>query len=180
MAARVTRRAKVGRAIRRAEAGALPYFVPPQLTALTETAPEGGEWAHELKWDGYRMHARIDGNDVRLLTRTGLDWTDKYPAIAGALRRLSLEKAYLDGELCALSEAGLTSFSAMQAATDARSTDGLVLVLFDLLFLDGEDLTGEPLLVRKERLKALLASAPPRSEARRVGKECRSRWPPYH
>ena len=145
MAGRVSRRAKVGRTIRRSEAGALPDFIPPQLTALTETAPEGGEWVHELKWDGYRMHARIDKGSLRLLTRTGLDWTDKYPAIAGALRRLRVKNAYLDGELCALSDAGLTSFSAMQAATDARSTEGLVLVLFDLLFLDGEDLTGEPL-----------------------------------
>jgi DNA ligase D-like protein (predicted ligase) len=161
MAGRVSRRAKVGRDIRRSEAGALPDFVPPQLTALTETPPEGGEWAHELKWDGYRMHARIDGKDVRLLTRTGLDWTDKYPAIARALRRLPVKQAYLDGELCALSDAGLTSFSAMQAATDARSAEGLVMVLFDLLFLDGEELTGEPLRVRKERLEALLAKAPP-------------------
>ena len=88
MAGRVSRRAKVGRAIRRAKAGALPDFVPPQLTALTETAPEGGEWVHELKWDGYRMHARIDGGKVRLLTRTGLDWTDSYPAIVDALRAL--------------------------------------------------------------------------------------------
>jgi bifunctional non-homologous end joining protein LigD len=127
----------VGRAIRRAEEGALPDFVPPQLTALTETPPEGGEWCHELKWDGYRMHARLDGGQVRLLTRTGLDWTSKYPAIVDALQALSVEQAYLDGELCALSEGGLTSFSAMQAATDARSTDGLVFVLFDLLFVDG-------------------------------------------
>jgi DNA ligase D-like protein (predicted ligase) len=161
MAGRVSRRAKVGRAIRRTQPGALPDFVPPQLTALTEAAPEGGEWAHELKWDGYRMHARIDGKNVRLLTRTGLDWTEKYPGIVGALRRLSVKQAYLDGELCALSEAGLTSFSAMQAATDARSTGGLILVLFDLLFLHGEDLTGEPLRIRKERLEALLAKAPP-------------------
>jgi bifunctional non-homologous end joining protein LigD len=72
-----------------------------------------------------------------------------------------VKQAYLDGELCALSEEGLTSFSAMQAATDARSTGGLVLVLFDLLFLDGEDLTGEPLRVRKGRLQALLARAVP-------------------
>ena len=160
MAGRISRRAKVGRAIRRGEIGTLPDFVPPQLTALTETAPEGDEWAHELKWDGYRMHARIEGRNTRLLTRTGLDWTEKYPAIVKALRALPVSQAYLDGELCALSEQGLTSFSAMQAATDARSTEGLVLVLFDLLFLDGEDLTGEPLRV-KERLEALLASPPP-------------------
>src|SRR3712207_9198602 len=101
MAGRVSRRAKVGRAIRRAAAGALPDYVPPQLTALPETAPEGGEWAHELKWDGYRRDARIDGGNVRLLTRTGLDWTDKYPAIANALVALPVMQAYLDGELCA-------------------------------------------------------------------------------
>jgi hypothetical protein len=93
MARKVSRRAQVGRAIRRAEAGALPDFVPPQLTALTETAPEGAEWIHELKWDGYRMHARIDGEDVRLLTRTGLDWTDNYPAIVDALRALPVTQA---------------------------------------------------------------------------------------
>src|SRR3954453_10928910 len=160
MARRVSRRATVGRVIRRTAADALPDFVPPQLTALTETAPEGADWAHELKWDGYRMHARVDRGNVRLLTRTGLDWTDKYPAIVQALRALPVHQAYLDGELCALSEGGLTSFSAMQAATDARSTGGLVLVLFDLLFLDGEDLTAEALQVRKERLQALLARAP--------------------
>ena len=128
MAGRASRRANVGRAIRRTNPGALPEFVPPQLTALTETAPEGGEWAHELKWDGYRMHARIDRGDVRLLTRTALDWTDKYPAIVDALCALPVRQAYLDGELCALSEAGLTSFSAMQAATDVGNAESLVLV----------------------------------------------------
>jgi bifunctional non-homologous end joining protein LigD len=101
------------------------------VTALTETAPEGSEWIHELKWDGYRMHARIDGEGVRLLTRTGLDWTDKYPAGVDALRALPVTQAYLDAELCAPANEGLTSFSAMQAATDTRSSDGLLLVLFD-------------------------------------------------
>jgi ATP-dependent DNA ligase len=67
------------------------------------------------------MHARIDGGDARLLTRTGLDWTYRYPAMAEALRALRVEQAYLDGELCALSDDGLASFSAMQAATDGRS-----------------------------------------------------------
>src|SRR4051794_14003302 len=71
MARRVSRRAKVGRVIRRTGADALPDFVPPQLTALTEAAPEGREWAHELKWDGYRMHARINRGNVRLLTGRG-------------------------------------------------------------------------------------------------------------
>lgn len=160
MAVRVSRRASVGREVRRAGPNALPDFVPPQLTALATEAPEGSEWVHELKWDGYRMHARIDGADVRLLTRTGLDWTYRYPAVVEALRALPVEQAYLDGELCALSEDGLTSFSAMQAATDAKSADDLVFVQFDLLFLDGEDLSGLPLRMRKERLRSLLEGAP--------------------
>ncbi|MDB5593028.1 DNA ligase D, partial [Enterovirga sp.] len=161
MATRVPRRAKVGREVRRSDPGALPDFVPPQLTALGEEAPEGPDWAHELKWDGYRMHARIDRGEVRLLTRTGLDWTERYPAVAEALRALPVTDAYLDGELCALGETGLTSFSAMQAATDSRATGGLVLILFDLLFLDGEELTALPLRDRKARLEAVLAGAPP-------------------
>lgn len=150
----------MGRDIRRSAADALPDFVPPQLTALTDEPPDGPEWAHELKWDGYRMHGRIDRGVVRMLTRTGLDWTYRYPALVKALKALPAETAYLDGELCALSEEGLTSFSAMQAATDARATEGLVYILFDLLFLNGEDLTGKPLWERKERLKTLLGGAP--------------------
>src|SRR3954470_13717271 len=103
MAVRVSRRAQVGRAVRRAAPNALPEFVPPQLTALTTDAPDGPEWAHELKRDGYRMHARIEREDVRLLARTGLDGTHRYPAMVEALRALPVEQAYLDGELCALS-----------------------------------------------------------------------------
>src|SRR3954464_13578485 len=95
-----------GAAIRRTGADALPDFVPPQLTALAESAPEGGEWAHDLKWDGYRMHARGARGGGGLLTRGGLDWTEKYPAIVEALRALTVAQAYLDGELCALSETG--------------------------------------------------------------------------
>lgn len=139
----------------------MPDFVPPQLTALAEKPPEGADWAHELKWDGYRIHTRLDRGEVRLLTRTGLDWTHRYPALANALRTLSITEAYLDGELCALSAEGLTSFSAMQAATDARASEQLVYVLFDLLFLDGQDLTGRPLRERKERLHRLLEDAHP-------------------
>jgi ATP-dependent DNA ligase len=70
---------------RRAEATALPGWVKPQLTKLVDAPPDGPEWLHEIKFDGYRMHARLDRGAVRLLTRTGLDWTHKYPAIASAL-----------------------------------------------------------------------------------------------
>jgi len=76
-----------------------------------DTPPDGPEWLHEIKFDGYRMHARIDRGDVRLLTRTGLDWTHKYPAIAGAVASLPAKQAYLDGELCGVGPDGITSFS---------------------------------------------------------------------
>src|SRR5207248_186561 len=79
---------------------ASPGFIPPQLATLVKQAPDGPEWAHEIKLDGYRMAARLDNGDVRLLTRTGPDWTSKYPAIAEALQELSVKTAYLDGELC--------------------------------------------------------------------------------
>jgi ATP-dependent DNA ligase len=77
-----------------------PAWIKPQLCQLVKEAPSGENWAHELKFDGYRIHARIDRADIRLLTRTGLDWTEKYPTIAAAMRTLWVRKAYLDGELC--------------------------------------------------------------------------------
>ncbi|SEF15260.1 bifunctional non-homologous end joining protein LigD [Rhizobiales bacterium GAS191] len=137
----------------------LPTFVPPQLCRLREAPPSGDRWAHEIKYDGYRIHARIDAASVKLLTRTGLDWTDRYPATAAALNKLPARRAYIDGELCALNPDGTTSFAAMQAATDAGSTGDLAYFAFDLLHLDGENLTRWPLLERKERLEALLAGA---------------------
>ena len=94
----------------------LPAWVKPQLTRLITEAPSGDELAHELKFDGYRMHARLDRGDARLLTRTGLDWTGKYPAIAAALRTLPAGQAYLDGELCGLRPDGVTSFALIQNA----------------------------------------------------------------
>ena len=91
MPSRVSRRAKVGREISRRTPGSLPDFIPPQLSALTDTAPEGPEWGHEFKWDGYRMHARIEAGEVRLLTRTGLDWTHGYPALVEALQAMPVK-----------------------------------------------------------------------------------------
>jgi len=104
-------------------AAALPDWITPQLTQLVDAAPEGDQWLHEIKFDGYRMHARLDRGDVRLLTRTGLDWTHKYPPIAAALSLLGARQAYLDGELCGVFPDGITSFSMIQAASDAGSDD---------------------------------------------------------
>jgi bifunctional non-homologous end joining protein LigD len=138
----------------------LPAFIRPQLAKLVTEAPEGERWAHELKFDGYRMHARIDRGRVQLITaRSGLDWTSKYPATAEALKQLPVARAYLDGELCAVRADGTTSFSFMQAATDGQSAAGLVYFVFDALHLDGEDLLLRPLLERKARLAEIMKGA---------------------
>jgi ATP-dependent DNA ligase len=88
-----------------------PRWIKPQLSELVKQAPDGPDWLHEIKFDGYRIHARIDRGEVKLLTRTGLDWTRKYLPIATALRNLSDGNAYLDGELCGVHPDGTTSFS---------------------------------------------------------------------
>jgi DNA ligase D-like protein (predicted ligase) len=126
---------------------------------LVDQPPEGPEWLHELKYDGYRMHARLDRGAVRLLTRTGLDWTHKYPAIAAAVASLPARQAYLDGELCGIRPDGTTSFSLIQNASDTGNAEALVFFLFDLLHVDGETITARPLRERKERLQALLSTA---------------------
>ncbi len=104
------------------------------------------------------MHARLDHGEVRLLTRNGLHWTAKYPQIARAVAALPARQAYLDGELCGVRPDGITSFSMIQLASDAGNAAGLVFFLFDLLYLDGEDLTARSLMERKERLAHLLPS----------------------
>jgi DNA ligase D-like protein (predicted ligase) len=149
---------------RRSPAGAPgpPEWIPPQLTQLVDAAPEGEEWLHEIKFDGYRMHARLERGAVRLLTRTGLDWTHKYQAIAAAVASLPARQAYLDGELCGVFPDGITSFSMIQTASDAGNAAGLVFFIFDLLHLDGDDVSAQPLIERKARLAALLSGiAPP-------------------
>ena len=140
-------------------AAPLPDWIRPQLTQLVQAAPDGDQWLHEIKYDGFRMHARLDRGKVRLLTRNGLDWTAKYPQIAAAVAALPARQAYLDGELCGVRSDGITSFSMIQLASDAGNAAGLVLFLFDLLYLDGENLTARSLIERKERLAGLLSSA---------------------
>ena len=145
--------------IRRTEATALPGWIKPQLTKLVDQPPEGPEWLHEIKFDGYRMHAWLDRGAVRLLTRTGLDWTHKYRAIASAMALLPARQAYLDGELCGVRPDGTTSFSLIQNASDTGNSRALVFFLFDLLHLDGETIAPMPVRERKERLRALLSGS---------------------
>src|ERR1700719_2011471 len=142
---------------RRPRAAALPEWTPPQLTQLDDAAQEGDQWLHEIRFDGYRIHARLDRGAVKLLTRTGLDWTHKYPAVAKAVATLGARQAYLDGELCGVFPDGITSFSMIQAASDAGNAAGLVYFIFDLLHRDGEDIAALPLIERKARLAELLS-----------------------
>jgi bifunctional non-homologous end joining protein LigD len=124
-----------------------------------DAPPQGPEWLHEIKYDGYRMHARLDRGLIQLLTRTGLDCTHKYPSIAEALSALPAKRAYLDGELCGVRPDGKTSFSMIQTASDSGNAGPLVLFLFDLLYLDGQMIASEPLLERKDYLRDLLSTS---------------------
>jgi DNA ligase D-like protein (predicted ligase) len=143
----------------RGDSPGLPRWVKPQLCKLVNEPPQGSEWLHEIKYDGYRMHARLDRGRAQLLTRTGLDWTHKYPPVAAALSTLPAKRGYLDGELCGVRADGKTSFSLIQAASDSGNTDALVFYLFDLLYIDGEVISAAPLRERKERLRHLLSNA---------------------
>ena len=132
---------------------ALPAFRPPELATLVDRVPDGKDWLFEMKYDGYRCLAAIAGPEVRLYTRNGNDWTEQFRAIVPPLARLSPGSALIDGELCAQKD-GRTDFSALKAALSSGGP--LVYLAFDLLEQDGKDLTGLPLLKRKERLRALI------------------------
>jgi ATP-dependent DNA ligase len=136
----------------------LPQWIPPQLTQLVETAPSGAQWLHEIKLDG--MAARIERGRPRLLTRTGLDWSAKYPSMVEALKAVPAKNTYLDGELCGVGEDGLPSFAETQAATDGAGGVRLVFYAFDLLHLDGRDTAGLPLIERKALLVPIVADIP--------------------
>jgi bifunctional non-homologous end joining protein LigD len=136
-----------------AKLAALPGFIPPQLAASVERPPSGSGWAHEIKFDGYRLQLRVEGGQARLLTRKGLDWTERFTAIAEAAA--ALPDGIYDGEACALNASGAPDFPALQAALSNGDTDDLVYFVFDALFTGGEDLRPLPLSERKARLKAL-------------------------
>jgi DNA ligase D-like protein (predicted ligase) len=138
----------------------LPGFVPAQLSQPVAKPPTGPQWVHEIKLDGFRMAARIDNGRAQLLTRTGLDWTDKYPSAIAALANVTAKTAYVDGELCGIDEAGLPSFAQTQAATEGERRARLVYYAFDLLHLNGRDVSTLPLLERKSLLEPLTADKP--------------------
>jgi DNA ligase D-like protein (predicted ligase) len=138
-----------------------PKWIKPQLTRLVAEAPTGDGWLHEIKYDGYRMHARIADGQIKLLTRTGLDWSYRYRRTIDALGSFPAKSAYLDGELCALRPDGVPAFSRLQAAMDEGKTDQLILFIFDLLYLNGESTTRLPLIERKQRLQQLFKKEMP-------------------
>jgi bifunctional non-homologous end joining protein LigD len=142
-----------------ARQGAMPERVSPQLAAPAASPPAGDRWLHEIKYDGYRLLARIAQGKVRLLTRNGLDWTGKFPLLARAFAALPAGSALIDGEVVALAADGTTSFARLQDALARDDTADLVYFAFDLLYRDGWDLTGAPLEDRKAALAALVPPA---------------------
>ena len=147
-------------AIKGARQAALPAFVEPELASLAPQPPGGQRWLHELKFDGYRLLARIDGGRVRLLTRSGLDWTERFGAgVVAALAGLGVENALIDGELVVEGPNGASDFSLLQADLSAGRADRFVYYAFDLLHLDGFDLRGAALTARKEALESVLGQA---------------------
>ncbi len=130
-----------------------------QLATLVDTPPEGAQWLHEIKFDGYRLLGYVSGGASRLLTRNGKDWTNHFPSLSAAIEKLPVKNAVLDMEAVVLDEDGKSSFQSLQAALgEAGNRDSIGAYVFDLLHIDGTDFTQKPLLERKERLQTLLKS----------------------
>jgi bifunctional non-homologous end joining protein LigD len=144
----------------KAPTAVLPDFVEPQLCKSLDRPPAGSGWAHEIKFDGYRMQLRVEDGQATLRTRKGLDWTEKFAAIAEAAA--DLPDSILDGEVVALDAAGQPDFAGLQAALSDGDTGDLIFFAFDLLAENGEDLRDLPLRERKARLKATMGPDEPR------------------
>jgi bifunctional non-homologous end joining protein LigD len=142
-------------AVQQARKATMAEWVQPQLTTLVEKAPEGDEWVHELKYDGYRMLCSLRDERAKLFTRNGNEWTSKLQRIADAAGMLAAKQAWLDGEVVALLPDGRVDFQSLQNAFDSRSETNLIYCVFDLLYLDGYDLRAAPLLERKRLLAEL-------------------------
>ena len=140
-----------------APVSAIPAFVPPQLTRPVDRPPTGAGWAHEIKFDGYRMQLRVVGGKATLKTRKGLDWSARFPEIVADGR--ALRDCMVDGEVVALDAEGAPDFAGLQAALSGGKTGGLVFYAFDLMFEGREDLRALPLRDRKARLQAIADEA---------------------
>ncbi len=142
-----------------AQKARMPADPRPLLACLAAQPPDGPDWLHEIKYDGYRLLAQVQDGDVRLSTRNGLDWTGKFPALAGRFAELPVETALIDGELVYLEANGTSDFSRLQDAIANERTDGLIFYVIDLLYIDGWDLRGAALEARKAALAALVPAA---------------------
>lgn len=134
----------------------LPTFVKPQLAQLVNRVPIGAEWFYEIKFDGYRTFCRIEKEKISFLTRTGRDWTEAYEKIKKFAEKIDVESALIDGEIVWIDENGKTDFQLLQNALSGGKTEGMVYYVFDLLFLNGEDLRQRPLYERKELLNQII------------------------
>ena len=133
----------------------MPAFIEPCLATLVAEPPGGAQWAHEIKFDGYRLQARIDNGKVQLLTRSGLDWTEKFGGLAKEMLKLKVTSAIIDGEVVVEGEKGVSSFVELVSDLKARRSDRMVFYAFDLLFLEGADTRALPLADRKNLLKRM-------------------------
>jgi bifunctional non-homologous end joining protein LigD len=146
--------------IEKAKRAPMPGFVEPMLASLVKAPASDGRWLHEIKFDGYRLEALIKDGGVRLLTRSGLDWTEKFgDAIASAFTGLPVREALIDGELVVENDGGASDFSSLQADLSEGRTDRFFFYAFDLLYLDGYDLREAPLVQRKAALQAVFRDA---------------------
>jgi bifunctional non-homologous end joining protein LigD len=141
----------------------LPDFIPPMLATLRTHAPADAGWLHEIKFDGYRLQARLENGEVKLLTRKGLDWTHRFSNIAEAVAGLDADTALIDGELVSQEDGGISNFGDLQADLSAGRLDRFIYYAFDLMHLDGRDLTALPLEARKAELETLV---PPSDDSR--------------
>jgi len=138
-----------------AKTSSVPEKLSPQLATLMDTPP-AGEWLYEIKFDGYRIMARILDGEVRMITRNGHDWTERLPLQAKAISELNLGDGWLDGEVVVLNDAGLPDFQALQNAFEVGRSKDIVYYLFDVPFLNGEDIREKPVEERRAALKKLL------------------------
>ena len=133
-----------------------PEFVEPELATLDTHVPTGPGWLHEIKYDGYRILGRKAGDETTLFSRSGLDWTVRFPAIAPALETLPCKDALIDGEIAFVLPSGITDFKSLQEHIDTPNP-AIRYYVFDLIELDGKDLRKLPLSTRKDKLKSLLS-----------------------
>lgn len=154
---RWAKKSSVSRRAVRSDGDTMPAFIEPALAVLVARPPESGTWTYEIKYDGYRMLARLDAGNVRILTRNGHDWTDRLPHLRATLGRAQVERAWFDAEAVWFDARGRPSFNGLQNAFDRRRTAGISLVVFDLMWLDDADLRPLPWRDRRAALSAVIS-----------------------